>query len=174
MKPRTIENLQYFVGKVCSIVSTSMNRAFDERISREHFVVLIRDIDSDGIWGTHPYNPALVSFFSLEHIISVHEEQVIDPDNPEHAEMIKEYEQKTGKKVQGDLKNSPQPIPSQENSQLLNIIQEESPAQSEEGDSTFIDIDSLERLAGECQRAFHIQDNPISPSMLNQFRSGKP
>jgi len=156
MNPRTIEHLQYFIGKVCSIVTTSMNRSFDEKISREHFVVIIQEIDSDGIWGTHPYNPSLVSFFNIEHLISIHQEEVIDPSNPEHVQMIKEYEQKTGKKVQGDLKDSPAVT-----KKPLLIVIEESPVSevSDTGDATFIDIDSLERLAEDTRRAFSQYDS---------------
>ena len=35
MSPKTIQQLQYYVGKVCSIVTTSMNRAFDEWIPKD-------------------------------------------------------------------------------------------------------------------------------------------
>ena len=152
MKPRTIENLQYFLGKVCSIVTVAMNRSFEENISREHFVVVIQSIDSDGIWGTHPYNHKSVSFFRLEQLISIHEEEVIDPKNPEHAAMIKEFEQRTGKKVQSDLK---EPVKQPEN--LLNII--EKPMESSgTGDSMFVDIENLERLAEDSRRAFEQYD----------------
>jgi hypothetical protein len=158
MKPRTIEHLQYFIGKVCSIVATSMNRSFDEKISREHFVVIVREIDVDGIWGAHPYNSDLISFFSLEHVISIHQEEVIDPSKPEHIQMIKDFEQKTGKKVQGDLKNSP--TIKEESKNLLNVLKEKPPVPSEPstGDATFVDIDSLERLAEDTRRAFDQYD----------------
>ena len=168
MKPRTLEHLQYFVGKVCSIVTTSMNRAFDEKISREHFVVLVQEVDMDSIWGTHPYNSDLISFFNLEHVISIHQEEVIDPNNPEHMEMIKEYEQKTGKKVQGDLKKSthvstmlekPEMAPPNNNVDLFPILNN-TPAVKEltAGDATFVDIESLERLAEDTRRAFDQYD----------------
>lgn len=159
MKPKTIENLQYFVGKVCSIVTTSMNRSFDERISREHFVVVVQTIDIDGIWGSHPYNPDLVSYFSLEHVISIHQEEVIDPSKPEHAEMIKEYEQKTGKSIKGDLKNSPPVAPKPK--ELLPVLKETSPVSdnSNTGDAIFVDIESLERLAEDSRRAFSQYDS---------------
>ena len=157
MKPRTLEHLQYFIGKVCSIVATSMNRSFDEKISIEHFVVIVREIDADGIWGTHPYNSDLVSFFSLEHVISIHQEEVIDPNNPKHASMIKEFEEKSGKKIQGDLKNSP-PV---EKKPLFNILKEKPPVPSNPstGDATFVDIESLERLAEDTRRAFDQYDS---------------
>lgn len=159
MKMSVLKQLQYFVGKVCSIVTTSMNRSFDEKISREHFVVLVQEIDDGGLWGTHPYNSDLVSFFNLDHVISIHQEEVIDPNNPEHAEMIREFEQKTGKKVEGDLKNSPKLQP--EKKDLLNIIQEKPPVPSkpDTGDATFVDIESLERLAEDTRRAFSQYDS---------------
>lgn len=149
MKPRTIEHMQYFVGKVCSIVTTAMNRAFDERVAREHFVVLVEEVGPDGIWGTHPFNKDLVSFFHLTHLISIHQEEVLDPANPEHARMLKEFEQQTGKKAQGDMK-APAPKP------LLPVLQE-APPKPKTGDATFIDIDSLERLAETSKRAFEHQ-----------------
>lgn len=162
MKPRTLEHLQYFIGKVCSIVTTSMNRSFDEKVSREHFVVLIQEIDSEGIWGTHPYNSDLVSYFNVEHVISIHQEEVIDPENPEHIKMIKEFEEKTGKKVNGDLKNSPQieVAPKVEKKDLLNILQQKPPVLSDPstGDATFVDIENLERLAENTRRAFDEYD----------------
>ena len=170
MKPRTLEHLQYFVGKVCSIVATSMNRAFDEKISREHFVVNIQQIDSDGVWGVHPYNPELVSFFSLEHVISIHQEEVIDPTNPEHIKMIKEFEEKTGKKIQSDLNQPVVDLPPEPKKSLLNIIESDpdplfDASANQAGDSTFVDIESLQRLAEETQRAF------TTPSPVNLRKS---
>ena len=61
MNGRTLEKMQYFVGKVCSIVTSSMNRAFDEQVNREHFVIMVEELTADGIWGTHPYNDELVA-----------------------------------------------------------------------------------------------------------------
>ncbi len=137
-----------------------MNRAFDEKISREHFVVIVHQIDCDGIWGSHPYNSDLISFFNLEHVISIHQEEVIDPNKPEHAEMIKEFEQKTGKKVKSDLASGPkEPAKKQD---LLNVIQQTSPEPSQEpsaGDATFVDIESLEKLAENTRRAFDAYDS---------------
>lgn len=137
-----------------------MNRAFDEKISREHFVVIVQQVDIDGIWGTHPYNSDLVSFFSLEHVISIHQEEVIDPENPEHMEMIKEFEEKTGKKVQGDLKKPTSP-PVVDKKELFTILNETTPEPeiTGTGDATFVDIDSLERLAEDTRRAFDQYDN---------------
>lgn len=103
MRPKTIENLQYFLGKVCTILTTPIGRNFDELHAREHFVVRVREINPDGLWGTHPYNET-VSFFSIEHIVGINEEIELDPNNPEHKAMITEFEQRSGKKVQSDLK----------------------------------------------------------------------
>jgi hypothetical protein len=145
-----------------------MNRAFDEKISREHFVVIVQEVDMDSIWGTHPYNCDLVSFFNLEHVISIHQEEVIDPSKPEHMEMIKEYEKKTGKKVQGDLKKSdniPESLPNtvqvpvQKNMDLFPILNNmPAPKELSAGDATFVDIESLERLAENTRRAFEEYD----------------
>jgi len=140
MNGRTLEKMKYFVGRVCSIVSTSMNRAFDEQIAREHFVVRVQEIGPDGIWGSHPYNDEMISFFAMNHIISIHQEIELDPDNPEHAEMIREYEEKAGKKASSDLHGTPKTKPS---------VPEET-----EGGMAFVDIEHLERLADSTRKAF--------------------
>jgi hypothetical protein len=152
MNGRTLEKMQYFHGKVCSIVTSSMNRAFDEQISREHFVIRIEDIGADGIWGTHPYNQDVVSFFAMPHIISIHEEFEIDPSNPEHADMIKEYEGKTGQKLTGDIESKPV--------DPLAIVEAptETPPPEDEGGLTFVDIHSLEKLAEHSKKQFAAKD----------------
>lgn len=107
MNHRTVEELQYFVGKVCTIITTSMNRNFNELIAREHFAVLVTKITQDGIWGVHPYNHEILNFFNMQYIISIHEEYVIDPNNPEHKKLIEEYQKRTGKSIKPDLTGYP-------------------------------------------------------------------
>lgn len=157
MNSKTLQNMQYFVDKVCTIVTTSMNRSFDEQIAREHFAVRIREITSDGIWGTHPYNDEMVSFFAIAHLISIHEEVELDPNNPEHAQMIEDYEKKTGKKIDSDIQEPPKKADTVSVLPILN----EMPSMPEDtnGDATFVDIESLERLAEDTKRAFHQYDN---------------
>lgn len=139
-----------------------MNRSFEEQVSREHFVVRVEEISIDGIWGTHPYNQEMISFFALPHIISIHEEVELDPSDPEHAQMIKDYESKTGKKIVGDIKAKgiTEPVkqkePAKQNG-LLNIIEKPSEATSE-GDATFVDITSLENLVEQTKRGYKAYD----------------
>ena len=150
MNSKTIQKMQCFRDKVCSIVTASMNRAFDEKISREHFVVLIDEITMDGIWGTHPYNPELMSFFNMEHVISIHQEIELDPSNPDHARMIQEYEEESGNELKPDIKPfNQQGTPVDWNN---GRTQEETPPEEPEG-VTFIDIENLEALAESTKRA---------------------
>ena len=167
MNTKTIQDLQFFSGKVCSIVTTSMNRAFDELVSREHFVIRIQSINSDGVWGVHPYNKDLVSFFALPHIISIHQEVELDLENPEHAAMIKEYEEKTGKKLKADFdsRNHEEEKKQSKQNNLLPVIDNNKPNQTDisaeneqGGDATFVDIASLESLAEQSKRTFDAQD----------------
>lgn len=144
MNAKTIQKMQCFRDKVCSIVTASMNRAFNEKISREHFVVLVDEITMDGIWGTHPYNPDLLSFFNMLHIISIHQEIELNPDNPEHAQMIQEYEERAGEELKSDMQAPPR-------------TQEETPSEEPEGGVTFVDIENLEALAENTKRVSELQ-----------------
>lgn len=132
-----------------------MNRSFDEQTAREHFAVRVEELTLDGLWGTHPYNHEMVSFFSMSHIISLHEEIELNPDNPEHAKMIEDYEKKTGQKIKSDIKKPPKKV-------MQLPVLSETPLVSQDdtsGDATFIDIESLERLAENTRRAYAAHDN---------------
>lgn len=141
-------------------MTNAINRDFDERVSREHFVIRVQEINSDGIWGSHPFNDGLASFFFLPHVVSIHEEVELDPKNPEHAEMIREYEETTGQKVSSDIRQPPAP------QKTLDLpVLDESPgpdfgvSDDSQGDTTFVDIASLERLAETSRRIYAAYDN---------------
>lgn len=150
-KLRTLEALNYFVGRVCSIITTSMNRSFEEKIAREHFVIRVEEVSVDGIWGTHPYNPSLLSFFNFTHVISIQEEEVLDPTDPDHKKMIEDFESKTGKKLKSDLGNvTHTPL-----KQSLPVINN---PPKEKGDSIFVSIDNLEELAENTRKNYEVYE----------------
>lgn len=140
MNSKTIQNLQYFVGKVCSIFTPPANRSFDELHAREHFVARIQEINADGVWGTHPHS-GMMSFFAMPHVLLIAEEVELNPNNPEHAEMLLEFEKRTGKKVVGDIGKQPQ--------QKETAPPEEVP---------FVDIVNLEKLASDTKRQYDQMD----------------
>lgn len=139
MNSKTLQTLQHFVGKVCSIFVPATNRNFTELLAREHFVVRVQEITVDGIWGTHPANN-LVSFFAMPHIMSIIEEAELDPNNPEHAQMIKEFEQRSGQKLESDIK----PI----SPQIMEASKQKAPQEV-----PFVDIRNLEVVAQQAQDA---------------------
>ncbi len=153
MNSKTLERLNYFMGKVCSILTSPVNRQFDELRAREHFVIRVREITSDGIWGTHP-SSQMVSFFPAAHIIGIAEEIELDPNNPEHAQMMQEYEQHTGQKVQSDIQPTsvqkeaaPEPEP------------EPDPDPDPDPDQVpFVDITNLEKLAAQTKSQYDQSD----------------
>jgi hypothetical protein len=151
MYPNTLKKLEQFIGHVCTIITVSMNRSFDERVARQHFAVRVCEIGMDGLWGTHPHNDELISFFALAHIVSIHREVELNPSNPEHAEMIAEFEKKSGRKIQPDMGKIV------EKKTELPILKEIPPEETE-GDSAFIDIANLEMLAEDSRRAFEAYD----------------
>jgi len=96
MNSKTIQSLQYFIGKVCSVFTVSSNRnSLSEEHAREYFVARITSVDTDGIWGTHP-SSHMASFFPLSYVVSIVEEMELDPKNPKHLALIEKMEnQKT-------------------------------------------------------------------------------
>lgn len=157
MQSKTLMLLNHFRDRVCSIFTHAIPREFDEARSREHFVVRVLEITPDGILGEHPYN-STKSFFFVNHIQFIQEEIELDPTNPNHAEMIKEYEKKTGHKVESDLK-PPAPVAKPKTKELPVIdIQEALRDESTGGDSVFIEIASIEKLADEAKKRWDRYD----------------
>jgi len=173
MNAKTLQMMrEAFLGRVCSIFTKPMNRSFDEVRWREHFVVRVQDINSDGIWGTHPYNNT-VNFFRLDHIVFLQEEIELDPTNPVHRQMMEEYEKKSGKKIVSDVSphlapvvETPKPV-----QDLLPILDEKEEPQvideqptAPDVNATFVNIDILESLANETKRIHDmVQSSPKSP-----------
>jgi hypothetical protein len=91
MIKETIQKLQYFEGKVCTIFLPIVNRQFDEDTARKYFIIRVREIDSEGVWGTNLIT-GTVSFFSLSQISSIQEELELNPQNAEDLKIIEQYE----------------------------------------------------------------------------------
>jgi len=157
MNSRTLQILrENYIGKVCTIFTKPINRTFDDVRWREHFAIRVEDISTDGIFGRHPYNHTS-SFFFMQDIVFIQEEVELDPTNPDHVKMIREYEKQTGKKVVSDLSPHIAPaLPEQQAPKaMLPIIQNPADLQEDDpqdGNAVFVNVDILQRLAASTKR----------------------
>lgn len=94
-----IKQLEYFVGKICTIFTIPVNRDFkSENPSTfpqpvfHYFVGKVLEVDEKGIflqqWNN---NKKLRSYFFMHHIVSISEEEVLDPNRPEDAKVIEDF-----------------------------------------------------------------------------------
>ena len=104
------ENLNYFKGKVCTIICRSMNRNFQEEGPKtyptqvyDYFVGIVESIDQNGIL-LKKINNNLKSYFYHSSIICISEEEVIDDTHPMKEKILKEFEE--SKKIERDIKSS--------------------------------------------------------------------
>jgi hypothetical protein len=107
MKP---DPLEYFVGKICTVFTVPNNRDFKAENPQtfpqpvfHYFVGKVLEVSSKGIcieqWNN---DKKLRTFFFMDHIISISEEEILDPSNPKDQQLIEEYKQineKTMKKA---------------------------------------------------------------------------
>lgn len=150
--------MQYFVGKICTIFTNPVNRNFDEKMSREHFVIRVGEITADSIWGIRMDENGAV-WFSTDQVVGIQEEQELDPNNPEHKKMIEEFEKRSGKKMKSDIGSFGQPPEPPKSVELPIMGQQKSPPpKQEDGDTTFVDINSLEELAKKTKRSYDMMD----------------
>jgi len=103
------ELLDHFVGKVCTIFTVEMNRDFKTEDPKSYpqplytyFLGRVEAIDDIGILISQP-NGNLKSFFFWPNIVSISEEEELDPTNEEDAktiESLRENAQSLSDKVQ--------------------------------------------------------------------------
>lgn len=83
-------NLNYFKGKVCSIFTVPIQRKMKNHEEEfQYFVGVLEDITSNGIFITQ-ISTGLKSYFSLNSVVAICEEEVLDPKDPIDSEIIKE------------------------------------------------------------------------------------
>lgn len=86
---KTIEHCQIFVGKVCTIFLPPINRNFTENQNIDHFALRVIEVNVDGVWGSNANN--MVSFFPWDHIMLIQQELELDPNNPEDAKILNNF-----------------------------------------------------------------------------------
>lgn len=95
----TTQGLEYFVGKICTVFTVPTNRDFKSENPQtfpqpvfHYFVGKVIEITQKGItieqWNN---DKKLRTFFFLNHIISISEEEILDPNNPKDLKIIEEY-----------------------------------------------------------------------------------
>lgn len=94
-----IETLEYFVGKICTVFTVQTNRDFKAENPQtypqpvfHYFVGRVIEVNQKGIcleqWNSEK---KLRSFFFMDHIVSISEEEMLNPSDPKDRQIIEEY-----------------------------------------------------------------------------------
>jgi len=109
MKAQNLKKLQVFVGKVCTVLtSTVCKQNFTDVQFPDFFVGVVESIDEDGIFSKHPLTGCL-SFYSWSHVVAILQEQVIEETDPRYETIMEEIKNNPEKKsgiVPVDVSNS--------------------------------------------------------------------
>ena len=118
------KHLTYFRGKVCSIFTHPTNRNFKEENPKTYleqnimyFVGVLEEVDEYGIFVTQ-IQTGLKSYFFLNSIIGICEEEVLDPSNEKDAKVINAVKEKDK-----EIREMVSKYESKETSGFLNIDQ---------------------------------------------------
>jgi hypothetical protein len=119
------KGLDYFLGKICTVFTVPTNRDFKSENPQtfpqpvfHYFVGRVVEVNHRGIC-IEQWNNAkkLRTFFFLDHIVSISEEEILDPSNPKDREIIEEY-----KKVNEDsAKTVSQTVESVKNQKYIDL-----------------------------------------------------
>ena len=94
-----IESLEYFVGKICTVFTVPTNRDFKSENPQtfpqpifHYFVGKVIEVSARGVmieqWNSQK---KLRTFFFLDHVVSISEEEILDPSNPKDMQAIEEF-----------------------------------------------------------------------------------
>jgi len=93
------KGLDYFLGKICTVFTVPTNRDFKSENPQtvpqpvfHYFVGRVVEVNHRGVC-IEQWNNAkkLRTFFFVDHIVSISEEEILDPSNPKDREIIDEY-----------------------------------------------------------------------------------
>jgi hypothetical protein len=137
----TPQGLDYFLGKICTVFTVPTNRDFKSENPQtfpqpvfHYFVGKVIEINTKGIcieqWNN---DKKLRTFFFMDHVISISEEEILDPSNPKDLKIIEEY-----KKVNDNSKQK-----AEENVESLKKQREEIRK------NPYLDISNLSNLANK-------------------------
>lgn len=96
----TVKELQYFVGKVCTILTPYQNIKIQDQQFIEFFVGRVESISSDCIWISNLTTGIKSVFFD---IISINEERVITSDDPDYPELSNQVKSDEPEKLTLDM-----------------------------------------------------------------------
>jgi len=111
-----MKKLEYFLNKICTIFTIPTNRDFKTENPTtfpqpifHYFVGKILEIDNKGIlvqqWNNN--NKKLLSYFFIDHIVSISEEEILNPNDPQDAEVINNYKKANEQIHKKEIKNEP-------------------------------------------------------------------
>jgi hypothetical protein len=134
-----MKGLEYFIGKICTVFTVQTNRDFKSENPQtfpqpvfHYFVGRVVEVNQKGVM-IEQWNNAkkLKTFFFIDHIVSISEEEILNPSNPDDKQIIDEY-----KRI-----NETYAKKANENLESLKKQQESI------SKNPYIDIDSLANLA---------------------------
>lgn len=105
----TTNNLTYFIGKICTVFTVALNRNFKEENPAtypknlfNYFIGKVESVDEHSIMLTTI--SGLKMLFFKQAIVAIAEEEVLDPDDADDAEIIEEFkkESKNAKEVKAN------------------------------------------------------------------------
>lgn len=127
MQKEELERIRdYFIGKVVTVITPTINWNFDEKQTMDYFVGRVDHVSENGIWVTHP-TTLCKNFYFMNQITGIVEEQVVYKDDPQYNEIVEEYKKSQNKKKE----------------------EKEAMQQSMQQQKPFVDIETLNRLAKE-------------------------
>ena len=87
-------NINYFIGKICSVFATHNNRDLKAEDTENYpasylryFLGVVESIDEDGLLLTQA-SKGLKVFIMKNHIVAIAEEEVLNPESPADAKII--------------------------------------------------------------------------------------
>lgn len=86
----TVKDLQYFIGKVCTILTNYNGLKLKDKEFVDFFVGRVESISEDCICISHLETGQKSVFFD---VISISEEQLITTDHPEYTELTNQINQ---------------------------------------------------------------------------------
>lgn len=87
---------EYFVGRPVTIVTLASNLKYSPDSHANYAVGILESVDEWTCTTSHPVT-GTKSIYRLEHVVAIHEEQQVNPEDPDDLKLLQEIEERREK-----------------------------------------------------------------------------
>lgn len=139
-----LKKLDYFVGKVCTVLTGPTNWKLDQKQTLDYFLGVVESIDNLGVVLVNVINNKKTYIFS-DSLVAIAEETVVDPNDQQTIDELEEYQSQKNNLLNLNPRLQPKIEP-------VAPVSQKTSCGSSCGSSKYVDIESITNISNHAKK----------------------